>query len=192
VAARLARRHVERAAWANDGKGVPPSPKPACLLPSTAVRGGGPCRLGRCRQAEVAHAATLKTGTLGTGRQRIPNLNGADSHAALIPTLTGVFFRRERPNLCVHVICNLCCFYLSIRCFGTLFRTVNRLAALLLKDVASRMQQALLIHSALSRSVHSFTQLSLSLSHSFTQLSLSLIQSALSRTPSPTVSSLMS
>jgi hypothetical protein len=97
VAIRLARRHVERAAWANDSKAVPPSPKPARLLSSTAVRGGGPCRLGRCRQAEVAHAATLKTGTLGTGRQRIPTLNGADSHADW-----GVFFGGNG-RICVYL-----------------------------------------------------------------------------------------
>jgi hypothetical protein len=39
VAARLVRRHVERAAWANDGKGVPPSPKPTCLVAGDAIAG---------------------------------------------------------------------------------------------------------------------------------------------------------
>jgi hypothetical protein len=53
----------------------------------------GPCRLGRCRHAGVAHAATPKTGTLQQTSN--PHPNGVDSHAALIPTLTGVFFRRE-------------------------------------------------------------------------------------------------
>jgi hypothetical protein len=42
VAACLARRHVARAAWANDGKGVPPSPKPACFLAGDAIDGRQP------------------------------------------------------------------------------------------------------------------------------------------------------
>jgi hypothetical protein len=44
VAARLARRHVARAAWANDGKGVPPSPNLAWL------------------SAKVGHAANANAG----------------------------------------------------------------------------------------------------------------------------------
>jgi hypothetical protein len=42
VVARLARRHVARAAWANDGKGVPPTPNPACFLAGDAVDGRQP------------------------------------------------------------------------------------------------------------------------------------------------------
>jgi hypothetical protein len=37
VAARLARRHVARATWANNGKQVPLEPKPVCHLPGDAV-----------------------------------------------------------------------------------------------------------------------------------------------------------
>jgi hypothetical protein len=70
----------------------------------------------------VAHAANPKTDTLP---HRIPTIT------ALIPTLTAVIFRRESGRICcddcLHVICNLCCFHLSIRCFDTLFRAVNRL-----------------------------------------------------------------
>jgi hypothetical protein len=180
-------RHV----WPGDTWNVPPGPTTArgCRHPQS--------RHVCCRRRpleEVGHAAWAGAGRLrwhmpppwkparlGTGRQRIPTLNDADSHAALIPTLTGVFFRRERPNLCVHVICNLCCFYLSIRCFDALFCTVNRLTSLLLKAAASRMQQALLIHSALSlRSlIHSALSLSLSLIHSALSLSHSFNQHSL-------------
>jgi hypothetical protein len=56
VAARLARRHVARAAWANAGMWVPPSPSPARRL---AGDGGGACRLSRCRQGDVAHACRI-------------------------------------------------------------------------------------------------------------------------------------
>jgi hypothetical protein len=38
MAARLARRHVARAAWADAGMGVPPQPTPTRLLPSTTMR----------------------------------------------------------------------------------------------------------------------------------------------------------
>jgi hypothetical protein len=38
MAARLARRHVARAAWADAGMGVPPQPTPARLLPSVTMR----------------------------------------------------------------------------------------------------------------------------------------------------------
>jgi hypothetical protein len=38
VAARLARRHVARAAWADAGMGVPPQPTPACGLAADSVR----------------------------------------------------------------------------------------------------------------------------------------------------------
>jgi hypothetical protein len=47
VAARLARQHVARAAWANDGKGVPPSPKPACLLAGDEVGHAAKANAGR-------------------------------------------------------------------------------------------------------------------------------------------------
>jgi hypothetical protein len=42
VAARLARRHVARATWANDGKGVPPTPNLACFLAGDTVDGRQP------------------------------------------------------------------------------------------------------------------------------------------------------
>jgi hypothetical protein len=42
VAARLARRHVPRAAWAKDGKDLPPQPTPTRRLPSVAVSPAGP------------------------------------------------------------------------------------------------------------------------------------------------------
>jgi hypothetical protein len=124
-------RHV----WPGDMWHVPPGPTTArgcrqCqnwhvtwqVTLSTLVSGGGPCRLGRCRQGDVAHAANAKTGTLP---YRIPTIT------AMIPTLTALIFRCERGQICcddsLHVICNLCYFHLSIRCFDTLFRTVNRL-----------------------------------------------------------------
>jgi hypothetical protein len=44
VAARLARRHVARAAWADAGMRVPPPATPACGLAHTGSWRGGPCR----------------------------------------------------------------------------------------------------------------------------------------------------
>jgi hypothetical protein len=37
VAARLARRHVARAAWADAGMGMPPQPTPACGLAVNSI-----------------------------------------------------------------------------------------------------------------------------------------------------------
>jgi hypothetical protein len=57
VAARLARRHVARAAWAKDGKDMPPQPTPARCLPwpsSPSPLESGPCRLSSRRHADVA------------------------------------------------------------------------------------------------------------------------------------------
>jgi hypothetical protein len=48
------------------------------------------------------HAATPKTGTL----QQAPNPhpNGADSHTALIPTLTGVFLGGKAEEIVVMIV----------------------------------------------------------------------------------------
>jgi hypothetical protein len=51
----------------------------------------------------VAHTATLKTGTLAWQTLN-PTLNGADSHAALIPTLTGVFLGGKAAEFAVLII----------------------------------------------------------------------------------------
>jgi hypothetical protein len=47
VAARLARRHVARAATANAGMGVPPQPTPARLLPFEEVGPAATAKSGR-------------------------------------------------------------------------------------------------------------------------------------------------
>jgi hypothetical protein len=125
-------RHV----WAGDTCRLPPGPKPAGTsrlpqrrhvswraTPSTVVTSGGPCRLTQYLHAGVARAAWANAGTLP---RRFPTLT------ALIPTLMALIPRRKSCWICMcddslHAIWNLCCFYLSIRCFEILFHTVNRL-----------------------------------------------------------------
>jgi hypothetical protein len=205
MAAPLPRRHMARAAWASAGKALPPGPVPACGRANVAVNG----RLARWALPPAPipagwrgrNAATPIAGTpLPLLHRHTDSRPALIPTRALIPTLTGVFFRRESwrncCDDCLHVICNLCCFYLSIRCFDTLFCTVNRLQ--LSRDrmrrplTSSPFKGCSIAHAAysahslssLSRFVHLFTQLS--------ALSLSLIQSAVTRTPSPALSSVMS
>jgi hypothetical protein len=140
---------------------------------SPPVTAGGPCRLSQIWHASVAHAANVKTSILP---HRIPTLT------ALIPTLTALIPRRESSRICnlcddsLHVICNMCCFHQSIRCFEILFHTVNRLQ--LSRD---RMRRPLTSSPFKGQQPRACC----TPAHS-------LIHSPISRTPSPALSSLMS